>query len=80
MAGAEDGHQDAHAAEDERVEGAAQRPPGAEEEEDEEVHGRGHRGQHDACKNKTPLSRFLKPLFNNLNNMHAYICSLRVYL
>ena len=50
MPGAEDGHQDAHAAEDERVEGAAQGPPGAQEQEDEEVHGRGHGGQHDACR------------------------------
>lgn len=32
-----DGHQDAHAAEDERVEGPAKGPPGAQEEEEEEV-------------------------------------------
>lgn len=52
MSSAEDGHQDAHAAEDERVEGAAQRPPGAQEQEDEEVNGRGQRGQRDACRKK----------------------------
>lgn len=52
MSGAEDGHQDTHAAEDERVEGPAQGPPGAQEEEDEEVNRRGQRGQHDACNDK----------------------------
>lgn len=53
MPGAEDGHQHAHAAEEECVEGAAERPPGAQEEEDEEVNSRGQRGQHDACERET---------------------------
>lgn len=52
MSGAKNGHQDAHAAEDERVEGPAEGPPGAEEEEDEEVHSRGQRGQHDTCEDR----------------------------
>lgn len=52
VSSAEDGHQDTHAAEDERVEGPAEGPPGAQEEEDEEVNRRGQRGQHDACKDR----------------------------
>lgn len=52
MSGAEDGHEDAHAAEDECVEGPAEGPPGAQEQEDEEVNSRGQRGQHDACRHK----------------------------
>lgn len=52
MSSAEDGHQDTHAAEDECVEGPAEGPPGAQEQKDEEVNGRGQRGQHDACKHK----------------------------
>lgn len=52
MSGAEDGHQDAHAAEDEGVEGAAERPPGAQEQEDGEVNKRSQRRQHDPCKHK----------------------------
>lgn len=52
MSGAEDGHEDAHAAEDERVEGPAEGPPGAQEQEDGEVNERRQRGQHDACRNK----------------------------
>lgn len=52
VSSAKDGHQDAHAAEDECVEGPAEGPPGAQEQEDEEVDGRGQRGQHDTCKQK----------------------------
>lgn len=52
MSSAENGHEDTHAAEDERVEGAAEGPPGAEEQEDEEVHSRGQRGQHDTCEDR----------------------------
>lgn len=52
VSAAEDGHQDTHAAEDECVEGPAKGPPGAQEEEDEEVNGRGQRGQHDACEDR----------------------------
>lgn len=37
VAGAEDGHQHTHAAEEQRVDAAAEGPPGAQEEEDEEV-------------------------------------------
>lgn len=50
VAGAEDGHQHTHAAEEERVKGPAEGPPGAQEDEDEEVDSRGQRGQHDTCK------------------------------
>lgn len=50
--GAEDGHQDTHAAKDECVEGPAKGPPGAQEEEDEEVNRRGQRGQHYTCKDR----------------------------
>lgn len=53
MSSAEDGHQNTHAAEHERVQGPAEGPPGAQEEEDEEVNGRGQRGQHDSCRHKT---------------------------
>ena len=52
MSGAKDGHQDTHAAEDERVEGPAEGPPRTQEQEDEEVDERGQRGQHDACKHQ----------------------------
>lgn len=45
-----DGHQDTHAAEEECVEGPAEGPPRAQEQEDEEVNSRGQRGQHDAYK------------------------------
>lgn len=41
MSSTEDGHQDTHAAKDERVEGPAEGPPGAYEQEDEEVNSRG---------------------------------------
>lgn len=52
VSGAEDGHQDTHAAEEERVEGPAEGPPGAQEEEDEEVNRGGQRGQHDTCNDR----------------------------
>lgn len=52
MSGAEDGHQDTHAAEDECVEGPTEGPPGAQEQEGEEVNSRGQRRQHDACKHR----------------------------
>ena len=52
MSGAKDGHQDTHAAEDERVEGPAEGPPSTQEQEDEEVDEWGQRGQHDACKHQ----------------------------
>lgn len=58
VAGAEDGHEDAHAAEDERVEGPAQGPPGAQEQEDGEVNKRSQRGQHDPCRNKNTTETF----------------------
>lgn len=41
MSGTKDGHQDTHAAEDERIEGPAKGPPGAQEQKDEEVNSRG---------------------------------------
>lgn len=52
MSGAEDGHQDTHAAEYEGVEGPAERPPGAQEQEDGEVNKRCQRRQHDPCKHR----------------------------
>lgn len=52
MSSTENGHQDTHAAEGECVEGPAEGPPGAQEQEGEEVDGRGQRRQHDACKHK----------------------------
>lgn len=52
MSAAEDGHQDTHAAEDKRVKGPAEGPPGAQEEEDEEVNRGGQRGQHDTCNDR----------------------------
>lgn len=53
MSGAEDGHQNTHAAEHQRAQGPAQGPPGAQEEEGEEVNSWGQRGQRDSCKHKT---------------------------
>lgn len=68
MSGAKDGHQDAHAAEDERVEGPAERPPRAQEQEDDEVDKRGQRGQHDTCKHQNKRNKFsglrVKIIFN----------------
>lgn len=52
MSSAKDGHQDTHAAEDERIEGPAKGPPGAQEQKDEEVNCRGQRRKHDTCKHK----------------------------
>lgn len=49
MASAEDGHEHAQAAEEQRVEGAAQRPPRAQAQEHQEVGQGRHRGKHDAC-------------------------------
>lgn len=46
VSGAEDGHQDAQTAEEERVERAAERPPGAQTQEGEEIHSGGQRRQH----------------------------------
>lgn len=48
VARTEDGHEHTQAAEDEGVKAAAQRPPGAQAQEDQEVDGRGQRWQHDA--------------------------------
>lgn len=48
MSGAVNGHQNAHAAEDEGVEGPAEGPPGAQEEEDGEIDERRQRRQNDA--------------------------------
>lgn len=53
MSSTVDGHQNTHAAEDERVEGPAEGPPGAQEQEDGEVSKRGQRGKHDTCKHKS---------------------------
>lgn len=55
VSSAEDGHQDTHAAEDERVEGPAEGPPGAQEQEGEEVNSWGQWRQHDACKHKNGI-------------------------
>lgn len=44
----EDGHQHTQAAEEQGVEGAAERPPGAQAQESEEVYRGGEGGQHDA--------------------------------
>lgn len=44
----EDGHEDTQTAEDERVEGPTEGPPGTQAQEGEEVHRRGQGGQHDA--------------------------------
>lgn len=50
MSRAEDRHQHAKAAKQQRVERAAERPPRAQAQKGKEVHGRGEGGQHDACK------------------------------
>lgn len=43
---AEDGHENAQTAEEERVEGATERPPGAQAQEGEEIDSGGEGGQH----------------------------------
>lgn len=84
MSSAKDGHQDAHAAEDECVEGPAEGPPGAQEQEDEEVDRRGQRGQHDACKhhNRTyKLSglRINKVIISLYFNPHGKTVNWRIF-
>lgn len=50
MSCAEDHHQHAKAAKEQRVKRAAERPPRAQAQKGKEVHGRGEGGQHDACR------------------------------
>lgn len=50
MSCAEYRHQHAEAAKEQRVKGAAERPPRAQAKKGKEVHGRSERGQHDTCR------------------------------
>lgn len=58
MSSAEDGHQHAKAAKEQRVKWAAERPPCAQAQKGKEVHGRGEGGQHDACRTTQRTIKF----------------------